>query len=738
MNVIGEVVESGGSVDFSDGGNLPIGGPGNTTNDATLSFQVDTDQWIEGIDESDTATTRPFKIARSGDIGTNTRMELADDGQVTLPFYTTAGHHLTVGASGLITSEAPPAASPLQVTKTLENTVDGAVLRTDGTSGRLIQDGNIQITDGGNINGIEDLSMNGNITVGGTVDGRDVGADGATLDAHTAGVGAILHWESGMEATNYAKGNLALGNHAVGATNNLAIGDNALGALTTSDNNVAVGHEAGQHSFGASTSCTYIGSGAGKGSPGSSSNNNTVAVGYRALNIVRTGNGNTAVGSDSQRFNTAGSFNTCVGYQAGDTIAATSRNTLIGQGADLSSSTGINDAIALGQGAIADVTRTCTIGSTVAGRTLSAVKPATTIETDLGSTTKRWNTLYSQSNNVAGTCAANQHTGTSVNVSGTIQSSHCNSFTGRYDRVSGASCALGETNATSVGIARTGITTTVKGPLVADEGATITGELTVGGHIQALQTTLFDLTGGVDTSFYPLLLNHSTVAGPIWVQITKALAGGGDPYNNIFIRGTVNGGGFGDAGGGGLRGQYELDISRFSEFEKSCLGFWVSTTTDHSVCFYLRGNYTYYVTTSAQVITGSSAPSTVSGGSTYGAKDATGADISIASVNIEEKLDIINTVSGRYYTHDTTFTEDVTVDGNLGVGGVNAGPAGTLTTTGDITSGGVFGAQVVTVAGLPAVIAGGVIYVSDETGGATLAFSDGTNWRRVSDRAIVA
>lgn len=30
------------------------------------------------------------------------------------------------------------------------------------------------------------------------------------------------------------------------------------------------------------------------------------------------------------------------------------------------------------------------------------------------------------------------------------------------------------------------------------------------------------------------------------------------------------------------------------------------------------------------------------------------------------------------------------------------------------------------------------IYVSDETGGSTLAFSDGTNWRRVQDRVIVS
>lgn len=30
------------------------------------------------------------------------------------------------------------------------------------------------------------------------------------------------------------------------------------------------------------------------------------------------------------------------------------------------------------------------------------------------------------------------------------------------------------------------------------------------------------------------------------------------------------------------------------------------------------------------------------------------------------------------------------------------------------------------------------IYVSDESGGSTLAFSDGTNWRRVQDRTIVS
>jgi len=46
-----------------------------------------------------------------------------------------------------------------------------------------------------------------------------------------------------------------------------------------------------------------------------------------------------------------------------------------------------------------------------------------------------------------------------------------------------------------------------------------------------------------------------------------------------------------------------------------------------------------------------------------------------------------------------------------------------------------------TVANLPAVpdvTAPGLIFVSDETGGSIPAFSDGSNWRRVSDRSIVS
>jgi hypothetical protein len=45
---------------------------------------------------------------------------------------------------------------------------------------------------------------------------------------------------------------------------------------------------------------------------------------------------------------------------------------------------------------------------------------------------------------------------------------------------------------------------------------------------------------------------------------------------------------------------------------------------------------------------------------------------------------------------------------------------------------------VATVPSAPAAGAGAVVFVSDETGGATLAFSNGTDWRRVTDLAVVS
>lgn len=48
--------------------------------------------------------------------------------------------------------------------------------------------------------------------------------------------------------------------------------------------------------------------------------------------------------------------------------------------------------------------------------------------------------------------------------------------------------------------------------------------------------------------------------------------------------------------------------------------------------------------------------------------------------------------------------------------------------------------SLLTVATVPAAAdnTGKMLFISDETGGATMAFSDGTDWRRVQDRAIIS
>ena len=72
------------------------------------------------------------------------------------------------------------------------------------------------------------------------------------------------------------------------------------------------------------------------------------------------------------------------------------------------------------------------------------------------------------------------------------------------------------------------------------------------------------------------------------------------------------------------------------------------------------------------------------------------------------------------------------------------GPKTSTSLTYNATSG-ALGAGVVTLAPKTVaqlasltVTAGSIVYVSDETGGAVVAFYDGTNWRRVTDRVVVS
>ena len=104
------------------------------------------------------------------------------------------------------------------------------------------------------------------------------------------------------------------------------------------------------------------------------------------------------------------------------------------------------------------------------------------------------------------------------------------------------------------------------------------------------------------------------------------------------------------------------------------------------------------------------------------------------------------TIHGTATTHSTGDGGGLTLIG--GSCGGASGDGGDLTLSGGATTGGAVGKIICAqplglpsyaVAGLPsAATAGQLVYISDETGGAVVAFSDGTDWRRVTDRAIAA
>ncbi len=93
-------------------------------------------------------------------------------------------------------------------------------------------------------------------------------------------------------------------------------------------------------------------------------------------------------------------------------------------------------------------------------------------------------------------------------------------------------------------------------------------------------------------------------------------------------------------------------------------------------------------------------------------------------------------LQGRDYVRfDVYYSEKMRVLGNGNVGIGTATPACTLDVAGPIRCGSY---TVATVPSASIAGAGAQIYVSNESGGAVPAFSDGTSWRRVTDRAVVS
>jgi len=228
---------------------------------------------------------------------------------------------------------------------------DNAVARFDGTTGKLIQNSAVIITDAGNVSGVGTLSASGGATIQGMTVGRGAGAvvsntvvGNGALATNSTGVFNTAVGINALNAATIADDNTAIGNaalqSAITGANNTAVGSNALGNLETGNQNVAIGDGALSNLDGYASNVAVGPSamstaqcdeaiGVGFSAVASNTATGTVGIGSLALSSNTSGVGQTAVGYYALKLSTGGG-NTAMGYQAGSAITTGANNTVLG------------------------------------------------------------------------------------------------------------------------------------------------------------------------------------------------------------------------------------------------------------------------------------------------------------------------------------------------------------------------------------------------------------------------
>ena len=280
------------------------------------------------------------------------------------------------------------------------SSVDHAVPRFDGTTGKTFQSSVVQVSDAGNVTGVADLTVSGNVTgvadltMSGNVTGvADLTMSGTlltdTIDPNTtdAGVtvdGIRIYFPDGFVNSSafIGTGGSSL-SHTTGLEGyyNLGVGLRCLNAITTGSYNTAAGFETmedlttGDFNTAFGEACqiynvsgdgnTSLGWKAMQGEQGVGLGDFNVAVGYsagiNALNAAEgnvfvgpfaggtsagiTGDNNVLVGRSAAQGITAGFRNVVMGYLAGADITTGNTNTIIGYSAGRGITTGVDNTI---------------------------------------------------------------------------------------------------------------------------------------------------------------------------------------------------------------------------------------------------------------------------------------------------------------------------------------------------------------------------------------------------------
>ena len=256
-------------------------------------------------------------------------------------------------------------------------TIDSTTGTTSGSTGALVVAGGVGIQ--------EDLYVDNDVTVGGTLTAGTISFTNLTVETLTATTAVqtnTIKSESGTDALTIGDGtglvSLALnrlemttadyvliGNDAgngAALTGSVVVGTSAGGALTSGTHNTLVGSRAGTslktHSnntligfqageYNANGNNTFVGNNAGRGSSGNSAGtentiigtgagvtledgDDNVLIGFQAANVITDGTSNCAIGHAVAGALTTGSRNVLFGAVAGDALTTDVDNTMLG------------------------------------------------------------------------------------------------------------------------------------------------------------------------------------------------------------------------------------------------------------------------------------------------------------------------------------------------------------------------------------------------------------------------
>ena len=178
-------------------------------------------------------------------------------------------------------------------------------------------------------------------------------------------------------------------------------------------------------------------------------------------------------------------------------------------------------------------------------------------------------------------------------------------------------------------------------------------------YVSFHRTWDFDLTNGATYNanyFYPMVFTQPAspyYLEPIYMKVSGFSLAGTDLYNENTLVGYARGGGWSDH-----NEFYDVHVRRFQSTEFRFLELDEGNTWAEGVVLYVRGGYTYKVTSDASDVDVKSSAWSPQVDTTFAIKDVNSADVSGASSNVFEMVDftVPSDVTDVRYTSTQTLT----------------------------------------------------------------------------------